>query len=105
VRRVPYKQVLQGASQLWTGEPEPSTQDAGSLNVFIHRRGREFWESYWWPELMADTDVRRQFRASWLTGTTYGAPTAATGVERFYVPAQKYYQSLRAGIRGMCRRR
>lgn len=100
MRRVPYKQVLQAASVLWSGEQDPSAQDAAFLNVPIHRRAREFWESYWFPELMAGTDVRRQFRANWLAITTYGVPTATAATERYYPPARKYYQSLRAANTG-----
>lgn len=98
MRRVTYKSVLVATAGLWTGEQAPSAQDAAVMNVFINSRAREFWESFWWPEVMVAE--RRQFRPDWLIGTTYGAPSATAAVEVYYPPARKYYQSLRAGNTG-----
>jgi hypothetical protein len=98
MRRVTYKSVLEKASSLWTGEQTPTPDDATTLNTFINFRGGQYWEMFWWPELTPSE--KRQFRADYAAGTTYGAPTATAAVEVYFPKAQKYYQSLHSANLG-----
>ena len=72
--------------------------DARLVMTWINRRCRFAWEYYFWPELCEVEP--RQFRPTWLVGTTYGASSVASAVERYYPPARRYYQSLRASNTG-----
>lgn len=96
MRRVPYVNVIRAAEALFLGTRDDlDTPDSQVLNTHFDRWARSLWEAFWWPEWMVAE--RRQFRPSWDSATTYGAPTATAAVERFHVRSGKYYQSLRSG--------
>lgn len=99
MRRVTYLSVIRAAEALYqaTRDDIDTTIDA-VLNTHFDRWARALWESNWWPEWTVAE--QRQFRPSWASGTTYGAPTATAAVERFHVRSGKYYQSLRAANTG-----
>jgi len=98
MRRVTYKSVLQAASVRLSGDIDPSTLDADTLELFINRWARFAWEKFFWPELTLIE--KRQFRDDWAIGSTYGAPSATAAVEVYYPKAKKYYQSLRGSNTG-----
>lgn len=97
MRRVPYINVIRAAEALFLGTRDAlDTPDDQVLNAHFDRWARTLWEAFWWPEWT--TVERRQFRPSWDSATTYGAPTATAAVERFHVRSGKYYQSLRGNL-------
>ncbi|HEY0723466.1 MAG TPA: hypothetical protein VGD41_05730 [Pyrinomonadaceae bacterium] len=89
IRSISYYDVLQKAAEA-TGRifADLSVQEAGLFKGFINTRLKEMWEAWNWPDLMMGEE--RKFRADWDAGTTYAA-----GAEVYFLPAKKYYQSLR----------
>jgi len=90
VRSISYYDVLQKAAEA-TGRifTDLSVQEAGLFKGYVNTRLKEMWEAWNWPDLMLSEE--RKFRADWSGATTYAA-----GAEVYYLPAKKYYQSLRA---------
>jgi hypothetical protein len=96
MRRIAYKEVFRKIEALWTGVSDDTTTiDAAAINIHFNTWAAKFWESYFWPEWTIAEP--RQFRASWASATTYGAPTSTAAVEVYHVRSGHYYQSLRAG--------
>ena len=99
MRTVTFKSVLHGSARLLGLNPDRlDTIKAAQLVEYINQHVRFAWQWDWWPEwTLLET---RYYRAAWVSGTTYGAPSATTTEEIFYFPAGKYYQSLVAGNLG-----
>lgn len=99
MRTVTFKSVLHGSARLLGLNPDRlDTIKAAQLAEYLNQHVRFGWQWDWWPEWTLLEE--RFYRAAWLSGTTYGAPTATATEEVFYFPALKYYQSLVAGNLG-----
>jgi hypothetical protein len=72
----------------------PSAEEISSVLARVDLSLGEAWRSEWWGDLMLCEE--RYFRAFWVTGTAYAAPTVSSATEVFYLPTAKYYQALRA---------
>lgn len=94
MRTVTYKSVLDKANVLFTGKVEATRDDTSAFNRLINARHREFYEAFWWPDLMRVE--RRTFRPAYNGATVYAASTPSAPVEVYYWPTQGYYQALRA---------
>lgn len=94
MRTVTYKAVQDKANVLFAGKVSATTDDTASLNRFINSRYREFFERFFFPELMLIE--RRTFRPQYSGTATYAAGTTTVPVEVYYWPTQSYYQSLRS---------
>lgn len=86
---VTFNSVRVKANTLFAGKASPTSDDSASLATFINARAREFWEAYYWPELM--TVEKRTFRAQYSAANTYVAAQ-----EVYYPSTQLYYVALRA---------
>lgn len=95
MRTVTYKSVVNQISGYFGEADGMSAEDKVLAGNLINTRYRGALEYFFWPELTLIE--QRQFRPSWAVGTTYAASTATAAVERYYVPAQRYYQCLVAG--------
>ena len=97
--RIPYANVLRKVEGLWLGtRNDMPALDASTAQTHLNTHAGQLWESFFWPEW---TPVeQRQFRQSWASATTYGAPTTTAAVERYHVRTGKYFQSLRAANTG-----
>jgi hypothetical protein len=102
MRRIPVKAVLQKAEACFAASrTEPGDTDGLSRDdlltglVHLDTWATVFWEMFFWPEWTIVE--RRQFRQSWSSATTYGAPTSTVPVEVYHVRSGKYAQSLRSG--------
>lgn len=101
MERIPLRAVLQKAESLFQATRTEAGDTAGLTRVDLHTGlvhadtfAGQFWEMFFWPEWTISE--RRQFRQSWSSATTYGAPTSTAAVEVFHVRSGKYAQSLRA---------
>ncbi len=102
MRRIPVKAVLQKAEAIFAATRTEPEDDNGLdridlLTGLVHldTYASVFWEMFFWPEWTIAE--RRQFRQSWSSATTYGAPTATAAVEVYHVRSGRYAQSLRSG--------
>lgn len=64
------------------------------LGYYIQARHDEALRKTYWPELTLVE--QRQYRANYLSSSTYAAPTVSTSVERYDPRSGAYYQTLRA---------
>lgn len=93
VRTVTYKSVLDRANVHFAGKVNATADDTASLNVFINARYREFFERFFWQEMMRVE--QRTFRPAYDGTATYAASTATAATEVYYWPSEAYYQALR----------
>lgn len=99
MRHVSYQTIIRAAEALFLGTRDDlDTPTSDVLNTHFDRWARQLWEAHYWPEWTVAE--QRQFRPTWLIGTTYGEPTATAAVEHFHVRSGKYFQSLRSGNLG-----
>ena len=96
MRTVTYKSVANSISLLANSGSsasigDPSTQEGAAINILINRRAPEYWNRYFWPDLMLTE--KRYFRPVWSSVTTYAA-----GTEVYFHQEQRYYQALKAGV-------
>ncbi len=99
MRHVAYQNIIRAAEALFLGtrdDLDAPTDDV--LNTHFDRWARQLWEAFFWPEWTVAE--QRQFRASWASATTYGAPSATAAVEVYHVRSGKYFQSLRGSNTG-----
>lgn len=93
--RIPYADVLRKVEALTLGSRnEVGVEHAPALQTHLNTGAGQLWEQFFWPEWTVSE--QRQFRQSWSSATTYGAPTATSAVERYHVRSGKYFQSLKA---------
>jgi hypothetical protein len=71
---------------------------AAALTEYINQAVRKGWHFEWFPEWLLTE--RRYYRATWATGTSYGAPTATTPVEVYHIRSGRYVQSLHSANQG-----
>lgn len=94
MRTVTYKSVANNIALLANAGSSatigaPSGQEFDAINILINRRAPEFWNRYWWPDLMEIE--KRYFRPVWAVGTTYAA-----GTEVYFHQEKRHYQCLKA---------
>jgi hypothetical protein len=90
MRTVSYYDLLAAACEVAHGgsTSQPAADQWGRWRRLFSKRLATAWERAKWPDLVRVE--QRAFRAEWASGTTYSKTN-----ERFYTPAQLYYQSLR----------
>jgi hypothetical protein len=97
--RIRYLDVVRRAEGLFLGtRDDVSTVDDRVINTHFNVWAQQLWEEFFWPEWTVAQ--QRQFRPSWDSATSYGAPSATAAVERYHVRSGKYFQSLVAGNLG-----
>jgi hypothetical protein len=94
-----YSDILQIAATLaglrydrTVGASGLGADEEADIRQSVNANLAQLWPKGRWPGVMRIE--RRQFRATWLVGTTYGAPTATAGVEVLDPATEEYYQSL-----------